>query len=60
MAAPEIEVDEEVVVEEVPGEVCAANPSSTTLIPYETKVLITQDEEENWVIIWAECAADSE
>lgn len=53
--APEIEVEEDVKEDEEPTEVCAVNPSSTD-IPYETRVLMMQDEEENWVIIWAECA----
>jgi len=35
-------------------EVCAVNPSGTA-IPGGTRVLITQDNEENWVVVWAEC-----
>ena len=39
-----------------PNEVCAANPSARQDIPYNTRVLLAQDNEENWVVIWAECA----
>ena len=38
-----------------PTDVCVLNPS-TTEISGDTRVLIAQDQEENWVVIWAECS----
>ena len=35
-------------------EICVVNPSNTE-IPGSTRVLVAQDNEENWVVIWAEC-----
>tara|TARA_R100000458_G_C8198019_1_gene189442 strand:+ start:241 stop:759 length:519 start_codon:yes stop_codon:yes gene_type:complete len=37
-----------------PEEVCVLNPSEAA-IPHKTRILISQDQEENWVVIWAEC-----
>ena len=42
-----------------PTEVCVLNPSAS-VVPYKSRVLIAQDQEENWVVIWAECDTGSE